>query len=47
MLGVVANYSTPPIDRDMLSDGVADVRESVIKFLEEIGGTFPYVEGDL
>lgn len=47
MLGIVANYSTTPVDRNMLADGIADIRESVVDFLKEIGGTFPYVEGNL
>ena len=37
MLGIVANYSTTPVDRNMLADGVADIRESVVDFLKEIG----------
>ena len=47
MLEMVANYSTTSVDRSMLEDGVADIRESVIDFLKEIGGTFPYVGGNL
>ena len=51
MLCEVADFSDEKLDKDsldMISDGiVADVREMVINYLTEKGGSFPFVNGDM
>ena len=48
----IAKFSDTEINEevldDLISDGiVADIRELTIKYLEEKGGTFPYVDGNM
>lgn len=51
MVCEVADFSDEKLDKDsldMISDGiVADVREMVINYLTEKGGSFPFVNGDM